>query len=168
MSLFNRTSVGQEALEAKGWWKSNQWLVLRRSSQLGLLLLFLVGPWAGIWVVKGNLSSSLTLNALPLTDPYVLLQAVAAGYWPQATGLIGASIVLAFYAIFGGRAYCSWVCPVNPVTDLAAWLRLRLGIRGGAHLSRDTRYWILGMTLVVSAVTGTVAWEWINPVTMLH
>lgn len=168
MSLFNRTSVGQEALEAKGWWKSNQWLVLRRASQLGLLLLFLVGPWAGIWIVKGNLSSSLTLNVLPLTDPYILLQSVAAGYWPQATGLIGASIVVAFYALFGGRAYCSWVCPVNPVTDLAAWLRLRLGIRGGAHLSRDTRYWILGMTFVVSAVTGTVAWEWINPVTMLH
>jgi ferredoxin-type protein NapH len=35
-------------------------------------------------------------------------------------------------------------------------------------LSRDTRYWILAMTVVVSAVTGTVAWEWINPVTMLH
>jgi ferredoxin-type protein NapH len=168
MSLFNGTSVGQEALDAKGWWKSNQWLALRRASQLGLLLLFLVGPWAGIWIVKGNLSSSLTLNVLPLTDPYVLLQSVAAGHWPQATGLIGASIVLGFYAIFGGRAYCSWVCPVNPVTDFAAWLRLRLGIRSGAHLSRDTRYWILGMTLVVSAVTGTVAWEWLNPVTVLH
>jgi ferredoxin-type protein NapH len=168
MSYFDSTSIGSEALQAKGWWKSHQWLVLRRASQVGLLLLFLVGPWAGIWIVKGNLSSSLTLNVLPLTDPYVLLQSVAAGYWPQATGLIGASIVLAFYAIFGGRAYCSWVCPVNPVTDFAAWLRLRLGVRGGAHLSRDTRYWILGMTLVVSAVTGTVAWEWINPVTMLH
>ncbi len=168
MSLFTSTSIGKEALEAKGWWKSSQWLVLRRASQLGLMLLFLVGPWAGIWIVKGNLSSSLTLNVLPLADPYVLLQSVAAGYWPQATGLIGASTVLAFYALFGGRAYCSWVCPINPITDFAAWLRLRLGIRGGAHLSRDTRYWILAMTLVVSAVTGTVAWEWINPVTMLH
>ena len=168
MSYFIGTSVGKEALEAKGWWKSNQWLVLRRASQAGLLLLFLIGPWAGIWIVKGNLSSSLTLSVLPLTDPYVLLQSVAAGHWPQTTGLIGASIVLGFYALFGGRAYCSWVCPVNPVTDFAAWLRLRLGIRGGGHLSRDTRYWILGMTLGVSALTGTVAWEWINPVTMLH
>jgi ferredoxin-type protein NapH len=168
MSYFIGTSVGKEALEAKGWWKSNQWLALRRASQAALLLLFLVGPWAGIWIVKGNLSSSLTLSVLPLTDPYVLLQSVAAGHWPQTTGLIGASIVLGFYALFGGRAYCSWVCPVNPVTDFAAWLRLRLGIRGGGHLSRDTRYWILGMTLGVSALTGTVAWEWINPVTMLH
>jgi ferredoxin-type protein NapH len=168
MSFFIGTSIGKDALETKGWWKSHQWLVLRRLSQLGLLGLFLLGPWAGIWIVKGNLSSSLTLNVLPLTDPYVLLQSIATGHWPQATALIGASIVLGFYALFGGRAYCAWVCPVNPITDFAAWLRLRLGIRGGAHLSRDARYWILAMTLVVSAATGSVAWEWINPVTLLH
>jgi ferredoxin-type protein NapH len=93
---------------------------------------------------------------------------MVAGHWPQATALIGAAIVMTFYALVGGRTYCSWVCPINPITDLAAWFRLRLGIRGGAHLSRDTRYWILAMTLVISGVTGTVAWEWINPVTMLH
>lgn len=168
MSLLRNTSIGKDALAANGWWKSHQWLVLRRTSQLSLLVLFLIGPWAGIWIVKGNLSSSLTLNTLPLTDPYILLQSLAAGHWPQATALMGATVVLTFYAVLGGRTYCSWVCPINPITDLAAWLRLRLGIRGGAHLSRDTRYWILAMTLVVSGVTGTVAWEWINPVTVMH
>ncbi|MEN9436971.1 MAG: hypothetical protein RIR09_1626 [Pseudomonadota bacterium] len=163
-----RTRVGADALEIKGWWKSNQWLVLRRISQLGLLALFLLGPWAGIWLVKGNLNSSLTLGVLPLTDPYVLLQSLAARHWPYTTALIGAAIVTVFYAVVGGRVYCSWVCPINLVTDSAAWLRLRLGIRGGAHLSREARYWILAMTLVVAAATGTVAWEWINPVSMLH
>ena len=168
MNLLHGNLIGKEALDAKGWWRSHQWLFLRRVSQLSLLVVFLLGPWAGIWIVKGNLSSSLTLNVLPLTDPYVLLQSVAAGYWPQVTALIGASIILGFYALLGGRAYCAWVCPVNPITDFAAWLRLRLGIRGSAHLSRDTRYWILAMTIVVSGVTSTVAWEWINPVTLLH
>lgn len=160
--------VGADALKIKGWWKSNQWLVLRRISQLGLLALFLLGPWVGIWLVKGNLNSSLTLGVLPLTDPYVLLQSLAARHWPYTTALIGATIVTVFYAVVGGRVYCSWVCPVNLVTDCAAWLRLRLGIRGGAHVSREARYWILAMTLVVAAATGTVAWEWINPVSMLH
>ncbi|WP_246260835.1 hypothetical protein [Candidatus Ruthia endofausta] len=42
-----------------------------RSSQIGILLLFLLGPWFDVWIVKGNLSSSLTLNVVPLTDPYV-------------------------------------------------------------------------------------------------
>ena len=168
MNILQKTLVGQDAIESKGWWKSHQWLLLRRGSQLGLLLLFLIGPWAGIWIVKGNLTSSLTMGVLPLTDPYVLLQSLTTGHWPVATALTGAGIVLVFYALMGGRAYCSWVCPVNPITDFAAWLRQRLGIRGGAHLSRGTRYWILAMTLVVSGITGTVAWEWINPVTLLH
>lgn len=168
MSILQHKPVGLDAIRAKGWWKSHQWLVLRRFSQLGLLALFLVGPWAGIWIVKGSLSSSLTLGVLPLTDPYILLQSLSAGHWPLATALTGAAIVVAFYALVGGRTYCSWVCPVNPITDLAAWLRPLLGIRAGAHLSRGTRYWILAMTVVVSAITGTVAWEWINPVTLLH
>lgn len=167
-ALLSPSRVGADALLAKGWWKSNQWLVLRRISQISLLALFLLGPWAGIWLVKGNLNSSLALGVLPLTDPYVLLQTLAARHWPYATALTGAVIVTVFYALVGGRVYCSWVCPVNLVTDCAAWLRLRLGIRGGAHVSRETRYWILAMTLVLAAVTGTVAWEWVNPVSMLH
>jgi ferredoxin-type protein NapH len=82
--------------------------------------------------------------------------------------LIGVAIVLVFYFLAGGRVYCSWVCPVNPVTDAAAWLRSRFGIKGGAHISRKLRYWVLGMTLALAAVTGTIAWELINPVSMLH
>jgi ferredoxin-type protein NapH len=119
------------------------------------------------WIVKGNMASSLTLGVLPLTDPYVLAQQVAAGHWPLTTALVGAGIVLAFYLLVGGRVYCSWVCPINIVTDAAEWLRNRLGIKGGARFSRDTRYWLLGATLVVAAVTGTLAWELVNPVTMV-
>jgi len=83
-------------------------------------------------------------------------------------GLIGLAVALVFYFLVGGRAYCSWVCPVNLVTDAAGWLRDRLGIKGSVHLSRNTRYWILGMTLVGSAASGVVLWELINPVSMLH
>lgn len=168
MSGAAETRAGFDARATKGWWKAHQWLLLRRASQLGLLALFVVGPLTGFWVVKGNLSSSLTLGVLPLTDPYVLLQSLAAGHWPATTALFGALIVVAWYALWGGRSYCSWVCPINLVTDFAAWTRQRIGVRGGAHLSRSTRYWILAMSLLVSAATGTLAWEWINPVTLLH
>jgi ferredoxin-type protein NapH len=91
-----------------------------------------------------------------------------AGHTPERLALIGAAIVLVFYLLVGGRAYCSWVCPVNPVTDAAAWLRARLRIKGSARLSRQTRYWILAMTLVLAGGTGTIAWELVNPVSMLH
>jgi ferredoxin-type protein NapH len=76
-------------------------------------------------------------------------------------------IVLPFYPVVGGRAYCSWVCPVNVITDAAEWLRQRLRIVGGAHFSKQTRNWLLGAILVVAAVTGSVAWELLNPVSMV-
>ncbi len=171
MSAIPKTSPlrpGAEAVAAKGWLAAHKWLILRRGSQLGILLLFLIGPWFGLWVVKGNLNFSYTLNFLPLTDPYVILQSLAARQVPEKLALTGAAIVMLFYLLVGGRSYCSWVCPVNPLTDFAYWLRVRLGLKGSAHISRPTRYWVLGMTLVAAAATGSIAWEMVNPVSMLH
>ncbi|AXS81095.1 quinol dehydrogenase ferredoxin subunit NapH [Dechloromonas sp. HYN0024] len=160
--------AGAEAVAEKGWFGAHRWLILRRLSQFSILALFLAGPWFGQWVVKGNLAYSYTLGFLPLTDPYVALQSMATGHFPVTLGLIGLGIVLAFYFLVGGRVYCSWVCPLNVVTDAAGWLRARLGIKGSAQLGRTTRYWILAMTIVGSALTGVVLWELINPVSMLH
>lgn len=165
---MNARPAGAEAVAVKGWLRAHQWLILRRLSQLGILTLFFLGPLAGIWVVKGNLNYSYTLGILPLTDPYVALQSLLTGHLPESLGLIGVAITLVFYFLVGGRAYCSWVCPVNIVTDAAGWLRDRLGIKGSVHLSRNTRYWILAMTLLGSALSGIVLWELINPVSMLH
>jgi ferredoxin-type protein NapH len=161
-------SIGHDAIVAKGWFGAHKWLLLRRASQLGILLLFLLGPLAGIWIVKGNLSFSYTLDILPLTDPFVLLQSLLTRHIPEMKAFVGAAIVLVFYLLVGGRAFCAWVCPVNMVTDAAAWLRERLGIKGGAHVTREARYWILAMTLVLAAATGTLAWELINPVSLFH
>ena len=160
--------IGAEAVARKGWFAAHRWLILRRLSQFAILALFLAGPWFGLWIVKGNLSYSYTLDLLPLTDPYVLLQSLLAGHVPERLAIVGALIVAVIYLLIGGRAYCSWVCPVNLVTDAAAWLRGRLGIKGGAHLSRQARYWVLGMTLILALASGTVAWELVNPVSMLH
>lgn len=160
--------LGADAIAAKGWLKAHRFLLARRASQLGILALFLLGPLTGLWIVKGNLNSSLTLGMLPLTDPYVLVQSLFARHWPEMTAIIGAILVAVFYALVGGRVYCSWVCPVNLVTDAAAWLRQRLGLRGVSRLPRATRQGLLIMTFAVSAVVGVVAWEVINPVSMFH
>jgi ferredoxin-type protein NapH len=168
MLMSGRELPGQSAVAEQGWLKAHKWLLLRRASQLSILGLFLLGPLTGVWIVKGNLSASMTLDFLPLTDPMLLLQAILAGHWPELTGLVGALIVIAFYAVVGGRVFCSWVCPVNMVTDSAAWLRRRLDVRGSGRFTRSLRYWILGLALVLALSTGVIVWEYINPVSMLH
>ncbi len=154
-------------MAAKGWWRAHAWLIARRASQLGILALFLSGPVTGVWVVEGTLASSLTLDVLPLTDPLVLAQSLVAGHVPAATAMIGAVIVLAVYAALAGRMYCAWVCPINMVTDLASWLRARLGVGARWRPSRSLRHWMLLATLVGSGLATTVLWELINPITML-
>lgn len=161
-------SPAAAAIATKGILRAHKWLLLRRASQLLILAFFLAGPLAGIWIVKGNLSSSLTLDVLPLSDPYAVLQGLAAGHPMAASALLGAALMAAFYALVGGRVYCSWVCPVNVVTDSAAWLRRRLGLRLDVSLPRNTRYWLLAATFALAAALGVIAWEWVNPVSMLH
>jgi ferredoxin-type protein NapH len=159
-------TAGRDALLAKGWWKGHRFLLLRRLSQLSIFAVFLLGPLAGVWIVKGNLSSSLTLGVLPLTDPFTLAQVLAARHMPETSALLGAAIVVAFYALAGGRVFCSWVCPVNVVTDGAAWLRRRLKINTGRAPRSALRYWLAGAVLMASAVTGQAVWEFVNPVSM--
>jgi len=163
-----KEAPGRKAVARKGWLVAHKWLLARRISQLGILALFLLGPLAGVWIVKGNLSSSMTLDVLPLTDPLLLIQVLLTGQVPEFNAVIGALIVVAFYVLVGGRVFCSWVCPVNMVTDTAAWLRRRLGVKSTGNLSRNTRYWALGLVLVLALATGTLAWELFNPVSMTH
>jgi ferredoxin-type protein NapH len=156
------------ATHGRGFLLRNRWLLTRRTTQLGILALFLAGPWFGLWWLKGNLASSTFLDVINLTDPLVLLQSFLAGHKVAQTALIGALTVLAIYAVVGGRAYCSWVCPINIVTDAAFWLRTRLRINPSWQPRKATRVWILASALVVSVLTGTIAWELINPITMLQ
>ena len=145
-----------------------RWLLARRAVQLGILGAFLLGPLAGLWLVKGNLSYSLTLDTLPLTDWFVLLQTFAAGQVPGRMALIGGLIVIVFYLLVGGRSYCAWVCPVNIVTDSAAWLRRRLDLRSGRAPAPGLRHALLGVILGLNALLGALVWEWVNPVSLLH
>ena len=159
---------GKDAIAENGWFKAHKWLIARRFAQAFFLALFLVGPLMGFWLVKGNLASSLTLDVLPLSDPFMLIQSVFAGHDIKSDAIIGAAIVVVAYALFGGRTYCSWVCPVNLVTDVANWGRQKLQLKGGVQISRNTRYWVMVVSILVSAATGVIVWEMVNPITLLH
>ena len=157
-----------ESAIPRAFWPRQKWLLLRRLAQALVLLAFLSGPWFGVWVLKGNLSASLLFDTVPLTDPFQFVQQLAARHWPYTTAITGAVILLVFYLLVGGRVFCSWGCPVDVVTDAAAWCRHRLGIKTGRAPDSNTRYWLLGGVLIAAAASGALVWEWVNPVTYVQ
>ena len=110
----------------------------------------------------------MTLGVLPLTDPLIFLQSLLAQHIPETNAIIGALIVVVAYLLIGGRIYCSWVCPINAVSDLAAWCRRKLDVGKGWALNPQARLWVLGAVLISSAATGTIVFELINPITGLY
>ena len=150
------------------WLRGHHYLLLRRLSQGGVLVLFWLGAHQHLGWLTGNLSSARLLRTLPLSDPFAVLQILATGQGLSSTVLVGALVVLLFYLIAGGRGFCAWVCPLNMVTDLAGWLRRRLGIGGQLRVARETRFWVMGMAIVLSALLGVAAFEWLSPIAMLH
>lgn len=72
-------------------------LLLRQTTQFSILSL--LGPWFGVWWPKGNLASSVVLDRVSLTDPFILLQSLASGHIPGQAAITGAVIV--FYFLVG-------------------------------------------------------------------
>ena len=165
---MSRTVAGKAARQRFGWYGAHRFLLARRLVQAAVMMLFLLGPLTGMWILRGNLSSSRFLDTVPMTDPLLFLQTLAAGHWPPSTLVIGAIVVAATYLLLGGRSFCSWVCPLNPLLDLAAWLRRRLDIRPRFRLGRNSRFVVLAAVLLLPLLTGSLAWEQVNPVAALH
>ncbi|CAI2333030.1 quinol dehydrogenase ferredoxin subunit NapH [Vibrio parahaemolyticus] len=159
-------NAGKEAIEKLGWWRAHRFLVLRRLCQLTIIALFMAGPTLG--VLTGNLSSSMLFDTVPLSDPLIVLQALATGHIPEFNALLGVAIVVVFYAMLAPRAFCAWVCPLNIVTDLAAWLRRKFNIKASYRWSPAIRYWLIPVLMLGSALSGAILWTWLDPVAALH
>ncbi|MDB2405663.1 4Fe-4S binding protein, partial [Arcobacteraceae bacterium] len=100
-------------------WKNYRFLILRRITQIGLMLLYIGGNYWGWNFIQGNLSSSSLFGIIPLSDPFAALQMFAAGAVMSVNLILGALIITIIYMLIGGRAFCAWVCPVNIITDAA-------------------------------------------------
>ncbi len=142
-----------------------RFLVLRRVVQLGLLFLFFAANAWGWKILEGNLSASRLFGRLTLADPLAVLQLLLAGGAVATQVIVGALIVLVAYMVVG-RAFCSWVCPVNLITDLAEWTRKVLGFREPPlmYLNRKLRYLVLAMVLVLSVLLSLPVFEFVSPI----
>ena len=119
----------------------------------------------------GNLSSSLVLETIPLSDPFAVLQMIFAGAVISFDVALGALIISIFYFTLGGRAFCSWVCPVNIITDSANFLRRVFKfdeVQKKQPATRNLRYWLILISFIISYFMGVAAFELISPVSMVH
>lgn len=145
-----------------------RYLLFRRVLQIGLLLLFFGGNAFGWNVLKGNFSSALLFSAIPLSDPYAVVQIMATGFIVATDALIGAAIILILYGFVFGRMFCAWVCPMNMITDSAIFINKKLQMNNNVKLSRKIRYGILILGIILSFFLATPAFEAISPVSTLH
>ena len=144
---------------------------MRRLVQLIILLLFVGSAKLGWRILDGNLSTAEVLETFHLSDPYSVMQIIASGYIPAMSVLIGSLIVIVFYFLLRGRMFCSWVCPINFITDSASWMRKLLKIKplvDSKKASRDIRYYVFGLGLVLSAIFGFAAYDVFNPISMMY
>ena len=152
-----------------GW----RYLILRRVAQIGVLLLFfgtLHWGWSlfGQPLLSGNLSASKVLGQIPLADPFAVLQILLTRHVLQSEVLLGAALVLPFFLVVGGRVWCSWVCPVNLVTDFAGLLHQKTWRKNLFGLPQSLRYTVLALALLLSIVIGLPAFEWVSPIGAMH
>ncbi len=150
--------------------KNRKYLLFRRVIQLSILFLFFGGNYFGWKVLIGNYSSAILFDEVLLSDPFATLQILASGFIGALNLFIGAAIVLLFYVIIGGRVFCSWVCPVNLLSDFSLWLRRKMKIKDKPKidLSKNVRYYTLALSFALSAIIGVAAFETISPISILH
>ena len=77
--------------------KKYRFLIARRITQISIIVLYVIANIYGINILMGNLSSSLLLNTIPLSDPYAVLQMFFAGAILSFDILLGAFFITIFY-----------------------------------------------------------------------
>ncbi len=101
------------------------------------------GPW------------SLQLGAVSMTEPLAAAESIAAR--KTASRVLWAGLIVPIViVVLLGRVYCSWVCPMGFFLEMTdklrralRWLELR---PNDVHVSRATKYVLLGVGLALSAV----------------
>lgn len=134
-----------------------------------LVIALLLTPLLGLNWAYGTFNSSI-LFGIQLTDPLSTLQLILAGkylFWPLVAGTL---LVLAFYFVVGGRVFCSWICPLNTLLELTDKLRRPLQkfiSNEDYRLNSQIKYWILGIVLAVTLLSGIPAFDLVSPIGFL-
>lgn len=145
---------------------SHKWRNRRWASIVFVSLIFVVSYHFDVQMVEGALTAARVLG-FHFADLNSSLQLMLAHKQVVVNLVIGTATVFLIYLVFGGRAFCSWVCPYHLLSEWAEMLHLRLAERGWVkdhEVHRGTRTVLFGVFAVLAFVSGYTVFETINPV----
>jgi ferredoxin-type protein NapH len=145
-------------------WRNRRWACL-----IGVNLLFTISYWLDVQLVEGSLTASRFLG-FHLADAYSSLLVMLAHQHVPVNLVIGSVTVMILWALAGGRAFCSWVCPYHLVAELAEKLHLRLAAGGMVQdhaLHRGIRSVLWVVFAALAFVTGYTLFLSLNPIGIL-
>lgn len=151
--------------------KKYRFLIFRRVIQIAILATFAICASNSYRIFEGNLSQSTIFYAVPMSDLLSIAQIFFAGGAIATEAFLGFLVVLFIYGVFLGRGYCAFVCPMNIVTDFANFIR-RIFSQNNAskklNVARKAKYGVLILSLILSFILATPAFDLISPISMLH
>jgi len=153
----------QDAKESHKW-RNRRWIALILAN-----VLFLVSYKLDIQILEGSLSASRLLG-FHFIDLNSALQVMLAHKHIIVNLLIGTLTIFVFWVLFGGRAFCSWLCPYHLLAEWTEKLHLYLArkkiVKDHAfHRGMRTLLWVLFALLALA--TGYTVFEAISPTGIL-
>lgn len=152
--------------------KNHKWRNIRWAILVFMNLLFVLSFTLDLAVLEGSLSGS-RLIGFYLMDPYNSLQLLAVssrtGYIAMLTMnfWIGLITILLFWAVFGGRSYCSWMCPYHFISEWAEKVHLFLVKKkriSERSFNRGIRFVVLVGFVLLAFLTKNLVFENLNVV----
>lgn len=145
---------------------SHYWRNWRWATLILVNIVFVVSYRLDIQMIEGALTAARVFG-FHFADLNSSLQLMLAHKHVVINLLIGTLTVLGIYLVFGGRSFCSWVCPYHLLSEWAEKLHLKLADK---KLVTDHKLhrWTRGILFIVFSAlaffTGYTVYETINPV----
>ncbi|MDM8541700.1 NapH/MauN family ferredoxin-type protein [Desulfococcaceae bacterium HSG9] len=145
-------------------WRNIRWAVL-----IFFNFLFFASFFFDIQILEGTLSGSRLLG-FHLIDPLAAFQVILSSKIIMVNLVIGVVTIFLIYMMFGGRSFCSWICPYHWLAELGEKIHLNLKkkkIIKNHSFDRKIRYYFYVIFLALAMLTGYTVFETINPVAII-
>ncbi len=159
-----RSQNSPQPKHGKHKWRNIRWAVLFIFN-----FLFFASFFFDIQILEGTLSGSRLLG-FHLIDPLAAFQVILSSQIIMVNLIIGVVTIFLIYLMFGGRSFCSWICPYHWLAELGEKIHLNLKnkkIIRNHTFDRKIRYYFYGIFLALALITGYTVFETINPVAII-